>query len=193
MIWHPSDELPIPATLFMPLHYTRIALVCFFTKRLTSKLPKGLMLTTLVLSISISLLCFLGDLTVWGLYHVPLLFLSRSLLYVVLCTGIPFGWAAMAGLFVLLQSFIFQGTLGADLIIMIPLAMAVYYVRRIIDLNFISEMGLVYMCLLINALVIDPGILRYSFTQIILALAPLHFIFALCMLYLVRGSQGNRS
>ncbi len=151
------------------------------------------MLNALVLFMSVSFLCFLGDLTVWGLYHVPLLFLSRSLFYVLVCSGVSFGWVSMAGLFVLLQSFIFQGTLGADLIIMVPLALAVYYLRQIIDLTLLSEAFLVYMCLLTNSIVVDLGILRYPFTQLILSIAQLHFILALFMLYLVRGSQGNRS
>ena len=49
------------------------------------------MLTALLLMFECSVLCFLGDLTVWGLYHVPILFLSRMFFLCLIMHGASFG------------------------------------------------------------------------------------------------------
>ncbi len=132
-----------------------------------------------LLRVCVPLCCFLSDLVLWGTYQAPILLFSRSYFFSVLCAGASMDKICFAGLGVLLVSFIYHGTFGNDLIRMVPLALMVYYIRQIFDLTFVKQVVLVLFCLLM------AGTPLWIISQ--------HFILAVGMLYLLRGSRGNRS
>ena len=97
----------------------------------------------------ILLSCFVIDLTAWGLYGMPILYSTRFLFYVLLCAGASLWWISLAGFFVLMHAFMFQGTFGSELLILVPLALFIIYIRRVIDLNVLTQSLLIGACLLI--------------------------------------------
>ena len=104
------------------------------------------MLKRLFLLSAVSL-CFLLDLIFW---QGAMISLSRLLFYILLCSGTSFLAVLVAGLAVLMQTFIGQGIIGADLVIMVPLALVVYYVRQIAELGLVGEAFVVVVCLFIS-------------------------------------------
>lgn len=140
-----------------------------------------------------AILCFLIDLILWSICHAQLFFFSRCLFYSYVCLRLSLVWTCVAGVAVLAQSFIFQGLMGTDLIIMVPLAVTVYAVQKVVEPTFFHEAILLCGCLAVHSLVVDYALMGQPLGTVILYRILLHFLPALFMLYLLRGSQGNRS
>jgi hypothetical protein len=132
-------------------------------------------------------LAFLGDLCILNLFNSSV-FLTRTLFYTLIISGSPLFTWVLCGFFSLLYSFVLTGLVGTDLLIMLPLGWMLSYIRRVTQISVVS-FAVLCACLTIHALY-DSAILKTSFHFKSLLLA---FISSLFMLYLLTGSQGNRS
>jgi hypothetical protein len=121
-----------------------------------------------------------ADISALSVFNGPELFLSRCFFYAVLLERGSFRLVAVAGFFALLPSFIVTDSLGADLVVMIPLALLLYQASRVTDFPLFLKACMVVACLMFHALIIDYGWsgVTSSFSTLIM-----HFLIALFMLY----------
>ncbi len=94
-------------------------------------------------------LFFLIDLSVLTLFHSSYV-LSLGFFYALCTTRASFWQLCVAGFFALLQPFILTGSMGTELVIMVPLAIGVWQLSEIADLAFLVRAFQVFMCLVIH-------------------------------------------
>lgn len=141
------------------------------------------------------LLVFMLDLIVHGLCKYPALYMTRALFYAAVLTQLSSIEYCFIGVFVLIQSFLYNGCCGIDLIVMVPLTIFAFYVRNVVELHKVAHTVLAILGILIHYAVIDYGLMNRSLYCIFnLKSIVIHFIIVLILLYsLLKGSLGNRS
>ena len=104
----------------------------------------------------LSILFFLIDITFLGFSKSS--FFCQALFYSLIVMEKQPLYLFLAGIFVLMQTFILQGTLGIDLMVMIPLALLLYYIRAVTELTIMQKAILIGLCVIGNYKVITVGI-----------------------------------
>ena len=124
------------------------------------------------------------DLILWGLMQVPVGCFSQALLFALVSAHAPLIALVLAGFLALWYRFILTGTLGMDLLTIIPLCLGYYYAFAVADIPRPFMVAAIWAGLLLQRVLfgvsIDPEGLFLSFLS------------SLIMVYLVIGSQGNR-
>ena len=87
-------------------------------------------------------------------FFYPAVFFMRSL-----CAGASFKWILVAGFFAHSLILFSRITLGADLIIMVPLGLMLHYLQSIMDLIFSHKAFLLWPALLIQYLITRFGLI----------------------------------
>ncbi len=153
------------------------------------------MYTVLVLHYAKILFLFFLDLVFQGFFACPTYYFTRSMYYTALFKKLPVFEYFFLGSLVVIQSFLYNGCCGVDLIVMVPLTMAAFYLRSTIDLNPLVHALLALCGILIHYAVIDYGLInRPLFCMFSLQSIVIHFIIVLILVYtLFKGSLGNRS
>jgi hypothetical protein len=153
------------------------------------------MYTELIVRYSGILFLFILDLIVHGLCMYPALYLTRTLFYAAVLTRLPGIEYCFIGILVLIQSFLYNGCCGIDLIVMMPLTVLAFYIRNVVDLHKMVHALLAVLGILIHYTVIDYGLMNRSLYCIFnLKSIAIHFIIVLILLYsLLKGSLDNRS
>lgn len=153
------------------------------------------MYTVLVLHYLEIVLLFFLDFVLQGFFACPTFYFTRAMYYTALFKKLPSFEYFFLGSLVVIQSFVYNGCCGVDLIVMIPLTMAAFHLRSIVDLNIFVHALLALCGVLIHYAVIDYGLITrplscmFSLQSIVI-----HFIIVLILVYtLFKGSLGNRS
>ncbi len=138
------------------------------------------MLST-VIFVGLSSLFFITDLSLHGLFGAPRCFLVTTFFYTLVDVRTPFWRLALLVMGILYESFLVRGIIGEDLILIIPLALALSYVRRRVHLFPWIDALLALVCVGITSLrIFNPLSLSWAaLGQLIL----FHFISALTMVY----------
>lgn len=131
------------------------------------------------------LLALAIDLLLWGLSSVPLGSSSLTLLYALACAHASIDLLIFSGMTALVVRFLMTGALGGDLIVLVPLCVGYYYTGAVADMP--RPLLGVAIALGVVATRLVSGL---PFTGATFFMA---FITAGTMVYLVVGSQGNRS
>ena len=129
-------------------------------------------------------LAILGDLVLWGFMQVPVGSSSIVLFYTLIAAHGPLPAIGLAGFISLWERFIFVGTLGGDLLLMMPLGVGCYYIGALADIPR------PFMALGMGAGVALQRVILYGAVDPFGIFAA--FLSAGIMVYLVTGSQGNR-
>jgi hypothetical protein len=138
---------------------------------------------------------FLLDLVLHGWFACPVVYITRSLYYASLFKRLPLFEYFFIGALVLLQSFLYNGCCGIDLIIMVPLTIVAFQVRKVVDLNPLVHALLAVLGVLIHYAVIDYALMNRALSCMFnLKIIVIHFILVLILFYtILKGSSGNRS
>jgi len=124
------------------------------------------------------------DLTLWGLMHAPVGCCAQALLYTLIGAQGPLVAIALVGFVALWTRFILTGTLGVDLLLMVPLGAGYYYAGSVADIPR------PVMALAVGTGVVLQRVVFYGSVDLVGVLVP--YISAGIMVYLITGSQGNR-
>jgi hypothetical protein len=81
--------------------------------------------------------------------------LNRAYFYALIVGKKPLYQILVAGFFALIPTFLRSGIWGADLVCMIPLAIALTYIARVTHMPFFFKTLLVVVALFVHALIID--------------------------------------
>lgn len=81
--------------------------------------------------------------------------LNRAFFYALIVGKKPLYQVLIAGFFALIPTFLRTGIWGADLVCMIPLAIALSYIARVTHMPFVFKSLLVLVTLFVHALIID--------------------------------------
>ncbi len=130
-------------------------------------------------------LVMVTDMVLWGLMYVPSACFTYALLYTCIATHASLGMLGIVGCAALIFRFIASGTTGIDLLVLLPLSWALYYTRSVADIPRPYLVGIIGSGVLLhNIALAGSGDLQ----RVVVS-----FLSAGIMLYLVTGSQGNRS
>lgn len=140
-------------------------------------------------------LALLVDLIACCLFSFHALYLTRILYYLEIFKATSLWRLIPIGFLVLVESFIFNGCCAIDLIVMVPLTLAAYKIRKAVHLHSFVYALLVMICLLVHYMVLDYGLFGRSLQFVFnLKSFSIHFIIILILInYIFGGSQGNRS
>lgn len=135
------------------------------------------------------------DLMVLALCHTQMLFSVRALYYAQAATQVSLARLFLPGAVIILESFLYSGYCGSDLIVMAPLTYALYKVQKIITPSVLVSSLLAFVCFIIHALVIDYGLFDRSLGCAVSLKGSLFhaILIVLIVRYILRGNQGNRS
>ena len=138
------------------------------------------MLSTLVF-ILISSLFLIADLSVHGFYGAPRGFLVATFFYVLIGSKTPLWRLIVLAMGILYESFLVTGSIGGELVFIIPLSLLLSYIRQRVHLFPAMDALLVVLCVgitsarLFNPLYLPGAALAW--------LILLHFLSALSMVY----------
>lgn len=136
----------------------------------------------------IAVSCML-DLSLWALLQSPFPYFSRALFYTLIGVHASIGTIGVAGLMALIPFFYLTGILGTDLLVLLPLGAAYYYVREIADVPKPVFVGAVFCAVALQSALLEGVVGGVPFSSRVLLFS---FLSALIMVYLSTGSQGNR-
>lgn len=150
------------------------------------------MIFSLLFTLMIALSCFFTDLTLWGAAYTSSLFLSRCFFYVLVGNGERMSFLVLAALCVLLQGFIFHDSFGAELLIMIPLALIFAFITMHTDLPLLLKALLATACVSLHSLFVNYGLDVSTMKGFTLG-GTFHFIAAALLLVIVTHKQTIKS
>ncbi len=128
------------------------------------------------------------DLILWGLMQAPVGCFSQALLYTLMCVHAPLVALVGAGFAALWYRFILTGTLGIDLLVIIPLCIGYYYAFAVADIPRPFMVAAIWAGLLLQLVLVDLSVHSLGDPRAVF----LPFLSSVIMVYLVTGSQGNR-
>lgn len=139
---------------------------------------------------TIILVAMVLDLILWQVFQSPTGFFVRAAAYSFIGVHASLGTIGVIGLIAMVPHFYAAGTFGTDLLVLVPCGVLWYYLNDIADIppSFkVAAIGsLVFLqgALLEGLLLgVKEGLVRVSFA----------FLSAVIMVYLIPGSQGDRS
>ena len=91
------------------------------------------------------------DLILWGVTAAPFPYFSRGTFYALIGTNASLGALGLACCMALIPHFMVSGALGADLLVMIPMGAAFYYMRSIADIPKVLLVLLVGCSVLVHS------------------------------------------
>jgi len=139
------------------------------------------------------LLIFLSallDCTLWAIFQHPVSFFSVALFYSLVTRHADLGLIALTCLNALIPLFLLTGTVGVDLLFLIPVGYLLYMLTRRAYVPWYIRVLLVWIAVIVQYLLIDRAIGGISLAGGAFFAS---FLSALCMVYFTIGSQGNRS
>lgn len=137
---------------------------------------------------------FLLDVLFYGLFYYPVVSCVRVLYYAWICTRATYASVIFAGLFVLIESFLYSSCCAADLIVMIPTSLVAWTIINMVDSNKAVLIILILAALCVHYAVIDYGLFKRPLSPMFTWYNLLMYgIIILFVVYYKGGSQGNRA
>lgn len=130
------------------------------------------------------------DMVLWGLSNVPFPYVSRAVFYTLVGSHLPIEILACALVGAVCPFFFMADSLGVDVLISVLLGALVYYGRSVVDVPFFGFVGMIFCVSVLHSLFLKVLVGKIPLGSAALLYA---FLSSLSVVYLWRGSQGNRS
>lgn len=144
----------------------------------------------IVRSLTLILLSCLGDLSLWAYFQVPLPFFSRALWYGLVSNQAPLEILIFSCAAATFPGFLLADSVGIDLCMILGLGSVMYYIHSLVNIPFGIRVSVICTALLIQSVLLEAFLANVVLGRIQLVCA---FISATTVVYLLTGSQGNRS
>lgn len=144
----------------------------------------------IVRALRLILLSCLVDLSLWAYFQVPTPFFSRAIWYGLVSEQAPIEVLIFSCAAAIFPGFLLGDSIGIDLCMVLVLGSSIYYIHSLVNIPFKIRVIIIYGALLMQSILLEGFLANVLLGRVELVCA---FISATTVVYLLTGSQGNRS